>query len=202
MWQASSTIVEPARASRVGSVSGEAPEPREHALERRSAPAPRRATTGLRPSRSTGAAAVRRAASAARRASRRSRRRSLSATRCASRERHPGRRLQIHIRPRVHSARRRRDTRFSCNKHRRELHREFHLLSLPTRVVFGPGSIRSLAAEVERLGARRVLLISTPGRAQMVATSPGPRGRRGIRPGRHAHATGGGRGRAGGGEGR
>ena len=44
----------------------------------------------------------------------------------------------------------------------------FTYLSLPTRVVFGPGSIRSLAAEVERLGARRVLLISTPGRAQMV----------------------------------
>jgi alcohol dehydrogenase class IV len=41
-------------------------------------------------------------------------------------------------------------------------------LSLPTRVVFGAGSIRGLAAEVERLGARRVLLISTPGRAQMV----------------------------------
>jgi alcohol dehydrogenase class IV len=44
----------------------------------------------------------------------------------------------------------------------------FTYVSLPTRVVFGPGSIRSLAAEVERLGARRVLLISTPGRAQMV----------------------------------
>ena len=34
--------------------------------------------------------------------------------------------------------------------------------------MFGAGSIRGLAAEVERLGARRVLLISTPGRAQMV----------------------------------
>jgi alcohol dehydrogenase class IV len=44
----------------------------------------------------------------------------------------------------------------------------FTYLSLPTRVVFGAGSIRGLAAEVERLGARRVLLISTPGRAQMV----------------------------------
>jgi len=44
----------------------------------------------------------------------------------------------------------------------------FTYVSLPTRVVFGAGSIRSLAAEVERLGARRVLLISTPGRAQMV----------------------------------
>jgi alcohol dehydrogenase class IV len=44
----------------------------------------------------------------------------------------------------------------------------FTYLSLPTRVVFGAGSVRRLAAEVERLGARRVLLISTPGRARMV----------------------------------
>jgi len=44
----------------------------------------------------------------------------------------------------------------------------FTYVSLPTRVVFGAGSIRSLAAEVERLGAKRVLLISTPGRAEMV----------------------------------
>ena len=44
----------------------------------------------------------------------------------------------------------------------------FTYVSLPTRVVFGAGSIRGLAAEVERLGAKRVLLISTPGRAQMV----------------------------------
>ena len=45
----------------------------------------------------------------------------------------------------------------------------FTYVALPTRVVFGAGSIRQLAAEVERLGARRVLLISTPGRAQMAA---------------------------------
>jgi alcohol dehydrogenase class IV len=44
----------------------------------------------------------------------------------------------------------------------------FTYLALATRVVFGAGSIRQLAAEVERLGARRVLLISTPGRAAMV----------------------------------
>ena len=44
----------------------------------------------------------------------------------------------------------------------------FTYVSLPTRVVFGAGRVRDLAAEVERLGARRVLLISTPGRAQMV----------------------------------
>jgi alcohol dehydrogenase class IV len=44
----------------------------------------------------------------------------------------------------------------------------FTYVSLPTRVVFAAGAVRSLAAEVERLGARRVLLISTPGRAEMV----------------------------------
>src|SRR3954467_8606946 len=44
----------------------------------------------------------------------------------------------------------------------------FTYLSLPTRVVFGAGTIGSLAAEVERFGAKRVLLISTPGRAEMV----------------------------------
>ena len=35
-------------------------------------------------------------------------------------------------------------------------------------MVFGAGSVGELAAEVERLGAKRVLLISTPGRAGMV----------------------------------
>jgi alcohol dehydrogenase class IV len=44
----------------------------------------------------------------------------------------------------------------------------FTYLALPTRVVFGAGSIRQLAAELERLGAKRVLLLSTPGRLQMV----------------------------------
>jgi maleylacetate reductase len=45
---------------------------------------------------------------------------------------------------------------------------DFSYVALPTRVVFGAGSVGQLAAEVERLGARRVLLISTPGRAEMV----------------------------------
>jgi alcohol dehydrogenase class IV len=40
--------------------------------------------------------------------------------------------------------------------------------SLPSRVVFGAGKVAELGAEVERLGAKRVLLISTPGRAAMV----------------------------------
>ena len=44
----------------------------------------------------------------------------------------------------------------------------FTYTGLPVRVVFGAGSVRQLAAEVERLGARRVLVLSTPGRAEMV----------------------------------
>lgn len=40
--------------------------------------------------------------------------------------------------------------------------------ALPTRVVFGAGSLAQLPAEVERLGAKRVLMLSTPGRAEMV----------------------------------
>jgi alcohol dehydrogenase class IV len=47
--------------------------------------------------------------------------------------------------------------------------KQFIFSGLPTRVVFGIGSIKQLPAEVERLGAKRVLLISTPGRAGMVA---------------------------------
>jgi maleylacetate reductase len=44
----------------------------------------------------------------------------------------------------------------------------FTYVALPTRVVFGAGSSRGLAAEVDRLAAKRVLLVCTPGRAQMV----------------------------------
>jgi len=46
--------------------------------------------------------------------------------------------------------------------------RPFVYDGLPSRVVFGPGSIRNLPDEVTRLGAKRVVLISTPGRAAMV----------------------------------
>src|SRR2546423_5583171 len=51
--------------------------------------------------------------------------------------------------------------------------RAFVYNGLPTRVVFGIGSVRNLPAEVERLGARRVLLVSTPGRAAMVRAVSG-----------------------------
>jgi len=44
----------------------------------------------------------------------------------------------------------------------------FTYVALPTRVLFGAGRIRELAAEVDRLGAKRVLLVCTPGRAAMV----------------------------------
>lgn len=37
----------------------------------------------------------------------------------------------------------------------------------PPRVVFGTGTLRSIGAEVDRLGARRAWIISTPGRAAL-----------------------------------
>ena len=45
---------------------------------------------------------------------------------------------------------------------------KFTYVAMPTRVVFGAGAVSQLGAEVERLGAKRALLISTPGRAGMV----------------------------------
>jgi alcohol dehydrogenase class IV len=45
---------------------------------------------------------------------------------------------------------------------------KFTYVAMPMRVVFGAGRAAELAAEVERLGAKRPLLISTPGRAAMV----------------------------------
>ena len=45
--------------------------------------------------------------------------------------------------------------------------RNFTYVALPARVVFGAGSVAKLPEEVERLGARRVLVLSTPGRAGM-----------------------------------
>ena len=46
--------------------------------------------------------------------------------------------------------------------------RSFTYTGLPMRVVFGAGSISQLAAEVEKLGAKRALLLSTPGRGDSV----------------------------------
>lgn len=40
--------------------------------------------------------------------------------------------------------------------------RDFIYEALPTRVVFGQGKVQNLPQEVERLGARRVLVLSTP----------------------------------------
>jgi maleylacetate reductase len=47
--------------------------------------------------------------------------------------------------------------------------RSFVYSGLPSRVVFGAGAAGKLSEEVERLGAKRPLLLSTPGRAGMVA---------------------------------
>ena len=48
--------------------------------------------------------------------------------------------------------------------------RSFVYSGLPSRVVFGAGAAAKLGEEVERLGAQRPLLLSTPGRAAMIAT--------------------------------
>ncbi len=50
--------------------------------------------------------------------------------------------------------------------------RDFTYTSQPQRVVFGAGSLAQLGAEIERLGARRALVLSTPeqrGQAERVA---------------------------------
>jgi len=49
--------------------------------------------------------------------------------------------------------------------------RSFVYSGLPSRVVFGAGTVGKLREEVERLGAKRALLLSTPGRAAMVAAA-------------------------------
>ncbi|HEX2565473.1 MAG TPA: maleylacetate reductase [Burkholderiales bacterium] len=46
--------------------------------------------------------------------------------------------------------------------------RDFTYVALPTRVVSGSGRISALPDEVERLGAKRVLVLCTPGRAAMI----------------------------------
>jgi alcohol dehydrogenase class IV len=54
----------------------------------------------------------------------------------------------------------------------------FTYTALPARVVFGAGAVAQLPAEVERLGAKRALVLSTPGRAasvKQVAASLGAR---------------------------
>jgi maleylacetate reductase len=54
----------------------------------------------------------------------------------------------------------------------------FTYVSLPTRVVFGAGAIAQLPAEVDALGAKRALVLSTPGRAadaRRLTASLGPR---------------------------
>src|SRR4051794_27796459 len=41
--------------------------------------------------------------------------------------------------------------------------------ALPSRVVFGSGTVARTRQEVERLGARRALVLSTPGRGEHLA---------------------------------
>lgn len=56
--------------------------------------------------------------------------------------------------------------------------RQFVYVGLPARVVFGAGSIAQLAAEVEHLGAKRALLLSTAGRSASVRALAAPLGDR------------------------
>lgn len=46
--------------------------------------------------------------------------------------------------------------------------KNFIYTGLPLRVVFGAGSIAQLADELEKLGAKRALVLSTPGRGQSI----------------------------------
>jgi alcohol dehydrogenase class IV len=50
----------------------------------------------------------------------------------------------------------------------RDALKSFVYTGLPMRVVFGAGSAKQLAAELDRLGAKRALLLCTPGRAEDV----------------------------------
>jgi maleylacetate reductase len=55
--------------------------------------------------------------------------------------------------------------------------KDFVYTGLPMRVVFGAGSVAQLPAEIDRLGAKRALVLSTPGRSESVravAESLGP----------------------------
>ena len=58
--------------------------------------------------------------------------------------------------------------------------RNFTYQAFPARVVFGGGTISQVRAEVERLGGRCAIVLSTPGRgrhlAEDVATHLGPVG--------------------------
>ena len=49
--------------------------------------------------------------------------------------------------------------------------RSFTYAGAPSRVVFGAGAVAGLAAEVDRLGAKRALVLSTPGRSASVRAS-------------------------------
>jgi maleylacetate reductase len=51
--------------------------------------------------------------------------------------------------------------------------KSFAYTGLPMRVLFGAGSAKSLAAELDRIGAKRALLLCTPGRAESVRAIAG-----------------------------
>jgi hypothetical protein len=56
--------------------------------------------------------------------------------------------------------------------------KSFTYVSLPSRVVFGAGSVARLPQEVDKLGAKRALVLSTPGRAADAKRLTAPLGER------------------------
>jgi alcohol dehydrogenase class IV len=54
----------------------------------------------------------------------------------------------------------------------------FTYQTLPCRVLFGPGRIAALAEEVERLGAKRALVLSTPGKRALAEQAAAQLGQR------------------------
>jgi maleylacetate reductase len=46
--------------------------------------------------------------------------------------------------------------------------RSFTYAGAPSRIVFGAGAVSGLAAEVDRLGTKRALVLTTPGRSTSV----------------------------------
>ena len=56
--------------------------------------------------------------------------------------------------------------------------RRFTYAGAPSRVVFGAGAVGGLAAEVDRLGAKRALVLSTPGRSASVRSAAAGLGER------------------------
>lgn len=63
----------------------------------------------------------------------------------------------------------------------------FRHRALPMRVIFGAGHVAELPAELDELGLRRVIVLSTPGRQELACDVAGSLGERSA--GVHPHAS-------------